>query len=180
MASTAAPIHRLSVEDVYRMVEAGVLEENDRVELVEGVLVDMVPIGAEHAGALAWLIRHFARVDAEAWEVRVQDMLLVAGGFLLPDLTLVAPMPRSMLPATAHLVIEVAQTSLARDREKARDYAAAGVAEYWIVDLPGHTVHVHRHPLGGAYQEHTIFPDGTSIEPLLADAPTVDVSALLG
>ena len=180
MASTAAPIHRLSVEDVYRMVEAGVLEENDRVELVEGVLVDMVPIGAEHAGALVWLNRHFTRVDTKAWEVRVQDMLLVAGGYLLPDLTLVAPMRRSTLPATAHLVVEVAQTSQARDREKARDYAAAGVPEYWIVDLPGRTVHVHRHPLAGAYQEHTTFADGASIEPLLADAPAVDASALLG
>ncbi len=53
MASTVAPVHRLSVEDVYRMVEAGVLQENDRVELVEGVLVEMVPIGAEHDGAVA-------------------------------------------------------------------------------------------------------------------------------
>ena len=89
-------------------------------------------------------------------------------------------MPRSTLPATAHLVIEVAQTSHARDREKASDYAAAGVPEYWIVDLPGRTVHVHRHPLDGTYQQHTTFADGTSIEPLLADAPAVDVSALLG
>jgi len=180
MASIAAPIHRLSVEDVHRMVEAGVLEENERVELVEGVLVDMVPISAEHDGALAWLNRHFARVDAEEWEVRIQSMLLIAGGFLLPDLSLVARMPRSTLPATAHLVIEVAQTSHARDREKASDYAAAGVTEYWIVDLPGRTVHVHRHLLAGAYQEHTTFADGTSIGPLLADAPSVDVSALLG
>lgn len=182
MASSAAPIHRLSVEDVYRMVEAGVLEENDRVELVEGVLVDLVPIGAEHAGALAWLTRHFARVDAEAWEVRVQDMLLVAGGYLLPDLSLVARLPRSTLPATAHLIIEVAQTShdRDRDREKAQDYAAANVPEYWIVDLPGRTVYVHRRPLAGAYQERTTFADGTSIKPLLADAPAVDVSALLG
>jgi len=145
MASIAAPIHRLSVEDVYRMVEAGVLEENERVELVEGVLVDMVPISAEHDGALAWLNRYFARVDAQEWEVRIRSMLLIAGGFLLPDLSLVARMPRSTLPATAHLVIEVAQTSHARDREKASDYAAAGVPEYWIVDLPGRTVHVHRH-----------------------------------
>jgi Uma2 family endonuclease len=174
------PAHRLSVEDVYRMVEAGVLDEHDRVELAEGVLVEMVPVGAEHDGATAWLNRHFARVASETWEVRVQSVLLVAGGYLLPDLTLVAPTPRSEQPSTAHLVIEVAQSSLARDREKARDYATADVAEYWIVDLLARTVIVHRHPLAGAYRETTTFADGASIKPLLADAPAVDVTALLG
>jgi len=108
----AAPVHRLSVEDVFRMAEAGVLDEH--------------------------------------------------------------------VPTTAHLVIEVAQTSQARDREKARDYAAAGVDEYWIVDLLAGTVIVHRQPLAGAYQEITTFDDGASIRPLLADAPEVDVTALLG
>jgi len=170
----------LSVEDVYRMVRAGVLEENDRVELVEGVLVDMVPTGAEHDGTVEWLTAHFARVDAEAWRVRVQSMLLVSGGYVLPDLTLVARMPRSTLPSTAHLVVEVAETSHARDREKARTYAAADVPEYWIVDLPGRTVIVHSHPLAGVYQELETFTDGSSIKPLLQDAPAADVSALLG
>jgi Uma2 family endonuclease len=180
MTMVSAPVHRLSVEDVYKMVEVGVLGENDRVELVEGVLVDMVPIGAEHDGATAWLIRHFARVDAEAWDVRIQSMLLVAGGYLLPDLALVDRLPRSELPTTAHLVVEIAQTSQARDRDKAPDYAAAAVPEYWVVDLPARTVLVHRRPLAGAYQELTTFADGASITPLLADAPVVDVSALLG
>ncbi len=180
MVPVAAPVHRLSVEDVYKMVESGVLEENERVELVEGVLVDMVPIGAEHDGATAWLTGHFARVATGAWEVRVQSVLLVAGGYLLPDLTLVAPLPRSAQPSTAHLVVEIAQTSQARDHEKARDYAAADVAEYWIVDLLARTVIVHRGPLAGAYEEITTFADGASIKPLLADAPEVGVTELLG
>ncbi|HEV7808619.1 MAG TPA: Uma2 family endonuclease [Solirubrobacteraceae bacterium] len=180
MATVTAPVHRLSVQDVYRMVEAGVLDEHDRVELVEGVLVDLVPIGAEHDGATAWLNDHFARVEAKPWQVRVQSVLLIAGGYLLPDLTLVAPLPRSEQPTTAHLVVEVAQTSQARDAAKARDYAGADVGEYWIVDLLNRAVIVHRHPLAGAYQELTTFADGASIKPLLADAPAVDVSALLG
>ncbi|MDX6679352.1 MAG: hypothetical protein QOE31_3404 [Solirubrobacteraceae bacterium] len=180
MATVTAPVHRLSVEDVYRMVEAGVLDEHDRVELVEGVLVDMVPIGAEHDGATEWLNRHFARVETHAWRVRVHSLLLNAGGYLLPDLMLVAPLPRSEQPRTAHLVVEVAQSSQARDAAKARDYAAADVGEYWIVDLLGRGVIVHRHPLAGAYQEIATFADGATIKPLLADAPAVDVSALLG
>jgi Uma2 family endonuclease len=180
MATIAAPVHRLSVEDVNRMFEVGVLDEYDRVELVEGVLVDMVPIGAEHDGATAWLNGRFGRVAKGTWEVRIQSVLLVAGGYLLPDLMLVAPLPRTEQPRTAHLVVEVAQTSQARDAVKAHNYAAADVAEYWIVDLLARSVIVHRHPLAGAYQEVETFADGASIKPLLADAPAVDVSALLG
>jgi len=180
MISVAAPVHRLSVEDVLRMVEAGVLAENDRVELVEGVLVDMVPIGAEHEDALEWLTDHFASVPGKTWRVRVQSMLLVAGGYVLPDRMLVSPTPRGTLPTTAQLVVEIAQTSHARDREKARDYATAGVPEYWIIDLPARTVDVHRRPLTGAYEERATVTDGASIKPLLADTPAVDVSALLG
>ena len=162
------------------MVEVGVLDEHDRVELIEGVLIDMVPIGPEDDGAAAWLNDHFARVEAKMWHVRVQSVLLVAGGYLLPDLMLVGPLPRTEQPTTAHLVVEVAQTSQARDAVKAHDYAAADVAEYWIVDLIARNVIVHRHPLAGAYQEVETFADGASIKPLLADAPAVDVSALLG
>jgi hypothetical protein len=120
MITVTGPVHRLSVEDVYRMVEAGVLDEHDHVELVEAVLVDMVPIGAEHDDALRWLIDHFAGVAGRPWKVRVQSMLLVAGGYLLPDLLVVDPPPRGTLA------------------------------------------------------------DGALIKPLLADAPSVDVSALLG
>lgn len=180
MVPVTAPVHRLSLEDVYRMVEAGVLGEHDRVEIVEGVLVDMVPIGPEHDGAVSWLNRRFTRAETGAWEVRVQSVLLTAGGYLLPDLLLVAPLPRTAQPSTAHLAIEVAQTSQARDLVKARDYAAADVDEYWIVDLPARSVTVHRYPLAGAYQEATSFADGETITALLADAPAVDVSALLG
>ena len=112
--------------------------------------------------------------------MRVQSMLLVSGGYLLPDLLVVDPPPRGTLPATARLVIEVAQTSQARDAEKAGDYAAANVAEYWIVDLLARNVIVHRHPLAGAYQEDRDVRRRHLVKPLLADAPAVDVSELLG
>lgn len=162
------------------MVHAGVLDEDDRVELVEGVLVEMLPIGPEHDAAVAWLTRHFAALASEGWEVRVQSTLLVAGGYLLPDLMLVEPLPRSEQPASALLVIEIAQTSQVRDREKARDYARANVREYWIVDLAARVVAVYRRPLAGGYEEVTTFEDGQSVRPLVSDAPAVDVSALMG
>ncbi len=175
-----AGVHRLSVDDVHKMVAAGVLDEDDRLELVQGVLVEMAPIGSEHDGAVEWLTAHFARVDTPAWRVRVQSTLLVAGGYLLPDLTVVEPLPRSQQPSSALLVVEVAQTSQARDREKARDYAVADVPDYWIVDLAARNVVVHRKPLAGIYDEVVTYGEGTSINPLIAGAPAVPVSELLG
>jgi Uma2 family endonuclease len=175
-----AGVHRFSVEDVYAMTAAGLFDENARIELVQGVLVDMVPIGAEHDGALAWLNEHFAGVRDRAWEVRIQSVLLVEGGYLLPDLSIVEPLPRSRQPTSALLVVELAQTSQARDREKARDYAAADVPDYWIVDLQAREVTVHRRPLAGIYDDVTIYADGEVVRPLLEDAPAVVVSELLG
>jgi Uma2 family endonuclease len=173
-------VHRLSVEDVYAMVAAGVLDEDDRIELVQGVLVDMVPIGADHDAAVEWLSERFQRVQDRTWRVRVQSALLVHGGYVLPDLIVIEPLPRSQQPTTALLVVEIAQTSQRRDREKARDYAAADVPDYWIVDLAGRTVTVHRRPQAGAYEEVVTYADGESLQGMVAGAPVVSVSELLG
>ena len=179
MIPATVPVRRLSVDDVMAMVAAGVLDEDDRLELVEGILVEMVPIGVEHDGAVAWLTRHFVRPDAP-WEVRIQSTLLTADGFRLPDVLIVDPLARDVQPRTARLVIEVAETSQSRDAEKAADYAAAGVEEYWIVDLPGRTVTVHRGPATGSYGDVAPYGDGETVTPLLGGAQPVDVSALLG
>jgi hypothetical protein len=125
MLSAATPFHRLSVEDVYRMVDAGVLQEDDRVELIDGVLVDMTPPSAGHSGAVAWLTRHFVG-SVGGREARVQDLLLVEGGFLVPDLMVIDPPPRDRHPSTAALVVEVAATTHSQDAWKAERYARAG------------------------------------------------------
>lgn len=98
----------------------------------------------------------------------------------MPALTLVSPMPRSTLPSAAQLVVEIPQTSHARDREQARDCAAAGVPEYLILDLPGRAVGVHRDPQSRVYTNIVAFGDGAAIRALSPDAPPLDVSALLG
>ncbi|HWH11959.1 MAG TPA: Uma2 family endonuclease [Solirubrobacteraceae bacterium] len=179
-APAVATVHRLSVDDVHKMVASGVLDEDDRIELVDGVLIDMVPIGAEHDGAVVWLNRLFTLVDDSAWEVRVQSTLLVEGGYLLPDVAVVGRLPRSRQPTNALLVVEVAEASQARDREKALAYAAADVPEYWLVDLPAREVTVHRRPLAGTYAEITRYVDGQSLRPLIDGVPPITVSELLG
>ena len=180
MTSATVPVHRLTVQDVLRMVEAGVLDEDDRLELVDGVLVEMTPIGAEHDGAVAWLTRHLAPAMQAGFEVRVQSTFLIPGGYLLPDVLVVEAMPRSVQPETALLVVEVAQTSQARDAEKAADFARAGVPDLWLVDLPGREVRVHREPAGDRYARVERLTDGDVLVAELAAVPPVDVSALLG
>lgn len=176
VASTAAPLHRLAVDDVLRMVQAGVLEESARVELVEGVLVDLNPTGPEHEDVVAWLNRHFARPDAP-WQVRVQSMLVVPGGYVLPDLLLIPLRPRGELPSVALMTVEVAQSSHRRDAEKLVDYARIGVPEYWIVDVVDRVLLVHRRPEGERYADVERFTDGETVQPLV-DVPPVSITAL--
>ncbi len=160
------------------MVEVGVLREEDRVELVDGVLIDVSPPGAAHSEIVAWLTRHFVRAVGQR-EVRVQDLLLVEGGFFLPDLMVIDVLPRGRQPSTAALVIEVAVTTQRHDAMKALRYAGAAVSEYWIVDVPARGVDVHRRPSATGYSEIKRYSDGEQIATDVATSP-VDVSALLG
>jgi Uma2 family endonuclease len=157
-------LHPLSVDDYHRMIEAGVLTEDDRVELLDGVIVDMSPEGPDHSAVIARLNRFLVRgIDDPALLVRCQHPItLVPQSEPEPDLAVVdeAASTRSSHPAFAHLVVEVANKSLRVDRSrKARIYAAAGIPEYWIVDLRHPGVHVHLEPRDGAYRTlHTVEP----------------------
>ncbi|MBA2348899.1 MAG: Uma2 family endonuclease, partial [Solirubrobacterales bacterium] len=137
------PIHRLSFEDVLAMVEAGIIGETDHVELENGVLVEMEPSGGSHANRVEWLTRHFVRALGDEYAVRVQSTFLIPdGGFYEPDLIVARP-TGDELPRTGELVVEVAFSSRRRDDEKAATYAAAGVREYWIVDVQAGEVITH-------------------------------------
>jgi Uma2 family endonuclease len=172
-------LHPLTLDDVLRMVEAGILRETDRVELIDGVLVDMSPEGAPHAGTIAWLTKVLVLALSDEHEVRVQSTFVIEGGFLEPDLVVVEPVGRTRLPDTARLAVEIAVTSLRHDRWKAARYARAGVREYWLVDVPDRAVLVHREPEGDRYGSVTTVGDGDTVTPLLG-RPDVDVSELLG
>lgn len=179
MEAAFESIHRLTVEDIFQMLEAGVLSGDERLELVDGILLDVAHAGEPHSEAVAWLNEHFTRAAGEAWQVRVQDTLFVPRGFRSPDLMLVAREPGREQLTTALLVVEISRTSRARDEAKAVDYAQAGVPEYWRVDLETAEVVVRRHPLGDGYREMSRHGRGETVEPLVA-APALDVAALLG
>lgn len=139
---TLAPRHAFTIDEVERMVATGVLAEDAHVELLEGDLVEVSPQGPEHAARHTMLRDLLIAAYAPVAHVRDQCPL-VASRFSLPepDLAVIRGSSREYVDhhptgADAILVIEVAITSQRLDRRKIPIYAAAGVAEYWLVDLP--------------------------------------------
>ena len=178
MIAALESVHRLSVDDVRKMVESGVLDGEDRVELVDGILLDIQPSGPVHSGVVARLNEHFTRAATPEWEVRVQDTLFLADGFLSPDLMIVPRTATHQEHYHALLVVEVSYTSQRRDEGKARLYAEAGVDEYWQIDVLAHAAIVRTRPEGGGYGEQRRYRPGDMVAPLV-DAPPVDLAALL-
>ena len=160
------------------MFDTGVLGPEERVELIDGVLVDVSPPGPEHASTVSWLTRHFV-VGCPGYEVRVQDLLLVPGGFVLPDLMVVEQLPRNRLPSTAVLVVEVSITTLRHDTAKASRYALAGVGEYWLIDVDRRAITVHQEPSANGYRRVVVHDDRAVLRPPV-DAPPVAVEEMLG
>ena len=150
--------HRFTRDDYYRMAEAGVFEPDARVELLDGEIVEMSPIGPLHSGVLAILTRFFIEQIGDRAICRVQSPLhLDKRSEPEPDLLLVQPRDDSY--ASAHptprdvlLLIELAESSIEKDRgEKLRLYARAGISEYWIIDLNRRVLIVHRRPTDSEY-----------------------------
>lgn len=155
----AKPVHRrLTADDFDQMCSAGILTADDRVELIDGQLIEMPPMGPAHAGIVNRLAEMlFSRVG-DAAELRVQSSVRLSNHTQPePDLAVVKPDSRHYLmrhprPADILLAIEVADSSLDFDREqKVPRYAAAGVAEVWLVDVGKKQVTIYRSPSSGGY-----------------------------
>jgi Uma2 family endonuclease len=179
--------YRFDVDDYYRMAEAGILGPKERVELIEGEIVDMAPIGSPHAGTTDLLTSLVARAVADGLVfVRVQGPLrLDAHNEPQPDLMLLRPRAdryRQGHPAATDvlLLVEVADSSLAFDRgPKLALYACHGVPEVWLVDLPGRAVEICREPGPQGYAERRRVTEGATT-PTLVPGLAVDLAALLG
>ncbi|KIX84389.1 Uma2 family endonuclease [Thermus filiformis] len=174
--------HRISLEEFHRMVEAGVFPEDLRLELVEGDLVEMSPIGPKHAALVRRLTARFAPLAARGEALlSVQNPLVAGASELYPDLALLEPEPggyasRHPEGKDALLVVEVADTSLRYDLGvKLPLYAKAGVPEVWVVDLEGQRVLVHRRPEGGGYREVEALGPGARLSFLGVEIPTEEL-----
>jgi Uma2 family endonuclease len=159
--------HRLTVDDYYRMAEAGVLSPDDRTELIEGEIIDMAPIGSTHADVVRLLNQRLVRAVGDSAVISVQlPVRLSTRSEPQPDLAILrvkaAGYRRSHPSANdVVLLIEVSDTTLRYDLNvKARLYATHGVAEYWVVDMVENRVWRHRRPRGTQYTERDEIASG--------------------
>jgi Uma2 family endonuclease len=180
--------YRFTVKDYHRMGEAGVLPEDSRIELIAGDIVVREPIGSYHAGTVNRLTRLWTSILEERAVVQVQNPVELAevDSEVQPDLTLLrlrADFYSRRHPAAADvlLLIEVADTSLGRDRRvKIPLYARAGIREAWLVDLTGDRVEVHRDPAAGGYGHVRALGRGESVVPGAFPDLTIAMADLLG
>jgi len=176
-----------TVAEYHKMAEAGILSEDDRVELLEGEIVAMSPIGSRHAACVDRLAQCLVVQVGGRAIVRVQNPIrLGEHSEPQPDVALLKPRPdfyASSHPGPEHvlLVIEVAETSAAVDREvKVPLYARFGVPEVWLVDLAGDQVEVFREPSAEGYREVRVLRRGESLAPALLPDLLLPVDAVLG
>lgn len=188
MASPQAPArYRFSVDEWHRMGETGFFDEDSRVELLDGEVVEMSPIGTRHAVCVKRLTRLFVLRAGDRAVVSVQDPIaLDEYSEPQPDVTLARPPLDAYLvshpaPGDLLLVVEVADTSLAWDRgTKAPLYARAGVAETWVVDLAAERVVVLTDPGPGGYGSERIAGRDETLEPAALPGVTLGVDEILG
>ena len=182
MTDVALPLY--TVEEYFGLVEGGQLDPDAKVELLEGVIVEMVPQTSRHAVCIRRI--HEALRTCFDCEIRA-GLPFIAGSRSGPEPDLVV-VPGSMddylehHPTEALLVVEVSHSSLPVDRlSKSRIYSAAGVPEYWIANLVDHRLEVHRDPdrEGRVYRSTSSLGAGESVTPLAAPDHRLEISELL-
>jgi len=186
MSAVFTPHRRkLSADQFERMGQTGILGPDARVELIDGEMIEMAPIGSRHAAAVDFLSMHFARMVGDAALVRTQNPLRLADDSEpQPDLMLLRPKadhyrsahPR---PEDVLLLIEVADTTLVFDREtKLPLYAKQGVPEVWILDLDAKRLEIYREPSAGSYRRMLERTEAESIAPAALPTVALQVGAL--
>ena len=177
----------LTVAEYHLMGEAGILNEDDRVELIEGQLIAMSPIGSDHSGTVNALNHTLVRAVGDRGVVAVQNPVQLDDlSEPQPDFAILKPRQdfyrrATPLPDDVLLIIEVANSSLAYDRNVKRSlYARHGIPEFWIVNLAAGEVEVCHGPQGEQYKSVARFGREAVLEPQLLPGATIPLAALLG
>ena len=179
---------RFTLEEYRRMGAAGILDEDERVELIEGEIVEMTPIGWLHASVVARITMLFVTLFGERAIVWVQNPLALPRQVseFQPDLALLKPRPdfyrgKQVEPGDAFLVVEVMDSSVAHDRQvKLPIYARGGVAEVWLVDVNESTVEVYRRPAVAGYRDRRLIDRTGTIAPLAFPRVVLAVRDMIG
>jgi Uma2 family endonuclease len=173
-----AALRRFSVAEYHRMIDAGILDEDDQVELLAGYVVLKMPHNPPHDTALQRSRKRIEALLPPGWDCRIQCPVTLPDSEPEPDLAIVRGdedtyAARHPGPADVGLLVEVSDSTLDRDRDgKGPIYAAAGIAVYWIVNLVDRQVEVRTVPAGGVYAPCQVFAAGASV-PLVLDGATV-------
>jgi Uma2 family endonuclease len=176
-----------TVQEYHLMGEAGILGEDDRVELIEGEIVQMAAIGTRHASSVKRLIAVFSDLDRRRAIIGAQDPIqLTERTEPQPDIVLLQP--RADYYATAHpvpsevlLLVEVSDSTVNFDRDvKVPNYARSGIQEVWLWDLEVNCLEVYRYPTADGYTSMQKFERGEMVSPLAFPEFEVSVDFILG
>ena len=178
--------HLVTIKEYEQMIRAGVFSEDERIELIEGQMINMSPIGASHAGQVIRLSRLLANQIAAQALLSVQNPIRLFRSEPQPDLALLKP--RSDDYGSGHptarevlLVIEVADTSADYDRNvKIPLYGRSGIPEAWLINLSGHAIEVYRQPGKDGYSEKKTYASGDQLAPLALPDISLAVAEILG
>lgn len=185
MSVVSAPTYEFSVEEYRKLGAVGVFDEDDRIELLNGSVVVMSPIGIRHMNAVRRMNKILNRRYGHLCEVDVQNPVMIDGkSEPQPDLLLLRdtvyargtpPIPEDVL-----LLIEAADSSLQYDRTDKRDaYARSGIVEYWLLDLTRDELNVYQESDGFGYRVERCLRADESIAPLAFPEIFVTVRELL-
>ena len=176
-----------TVDEYYRMADAGILTEDDRVELIDGEIIEMSPIGNRHQACVNRANTFFTEAFGRTAIVSNQSPLRLSNYTEpLPDVIVLKPVPdfyasRERRPEDVLFIVEVSDTTLRYDKNvKLPRYATAGVVEVWIEDLKNDLLLVYRDPAEKAFKTYLVLHRGDSISPLAFPKVTFKVDDLLG
>lgn len=173
-----------TVEEYHRMIEAGILTPDDKVELLEGRIIEVSPQRPPHAATTQRIDRYLQNLLRGQADIRVQLPITLPTSEPEPDIAVVRIDPdgygyRHPSASDILLLIEVAYSTLKIDREeKAPIYARANIADYWILDITERRPHIFRQPSNEGYQSETILNQNAVLAPLAFPSIEIPFSEL--
>lgn len=176
--------HRWTVAEFHRMAEVGLLNEDSRVELIDGEIIEMAPIGSQHSGKANRFVYLFSKVFGKKAIIAAKNPVVLGGyGEPQPDMTILRWREDFYEQAHPHaedvlLIIEISDSTLRYDRDvKVPLYAKNGIPEVWLLDLQQKQLEIYREPLNGVYQQRDYRNTG-QIAPILYPDAVINLTEL--
>ena len=187
IAPIAQDLRLITVAEYHQMAEAGILAADEQVELLAGHIIQKMPKGPAHSAFCKRIEKLLERSLGERILVRLQDPIqLNPLSEPEPDIAIVQPRDdfyevAHLIPEQVYWLIEIADTTIKRDLGlKAELYAAAGVKDYWVLNLATQQLHIFREPQADGYQRQTILQNQQTVSPLQFPDIVVSVAECFG